>query len=256
MSQQEPGDILQEYPKSCTQRWRTLVMIQAGDFLAEEFWLFRKAFGFPGAQQVGHGSKEGEHNPGCSSISTVCHSREVITLLYSAIIRLHLDIAPSLGALTRRKTLLTQIVQHRPTETAWSWSTCLGRTGWGIWASSAWTQLLGDVTRTNSTYSEATKKMEEGSSVAHRSHGMRGNINKFKQERLKMHIRKNFFTMRAVKQWSRLPRKVVQSLQVFRTQQDKALSNLVQPLSALLWAGSWTRDFLRCPPTQTILSYL
>lgn len=90
-----------------------LVMIQAGDFLAEEFWLFRKAFGLPGAQQavhepaVGHGSKEGEHNPGCSSISTVCHSREVITLPYSAIIRLHLDTAPSLGALNRRKTLLT-----------------------------------------------------------------------------------------------------------------------------------------------------
>lgn len=61
--------------------------------------------------------------------------------------------------------------------------------------------------------------MEEGSSVAHRSHGMRGNINKFKQERLKMHIRKNFFTMRAVKQWSRLPSDAVYSpsLEVLQT---------------------------------------
>ena len=68
---------------------------------------------------------------------------------------------------------------------------------------------MGDLTRPTSTYKEATKKTEEGSSVTHRSHGMRDHRHKLKQERLKMDIRKNFFTMRAVKQWSRLPSEAV-----------------------------------------------
>ncbi|KFV82324.1 hypothetical protein N308_00503, partial [Struthio camelus australis] len=50
-----------------------------------------------------------------------------------------------------------------------------------------------------------------------------------KQERFGLDIRKNFFPMRTVKQWKRLPREVVQSpsMEGFKTQLEKALNNLV-----------------------------
>lgn len=37
-----------------------------------------------------------------------------------------------------------------------------------------------------------------------------------KQERFRQDIEKNVFTLRAAKQWSRLPREAVQSLEVFK----------------------------------------
>ena len=54
------------------------------------------------------------------------------------------------------------------------------------------------------------------------------------KQSFRLGIWSNFFTARAVKQWSRSPREVVQStsLEVFKTRLDKALSNLV-------WPSSW-----------------
>ncbi|KFQ01725.1 hypothetical protein N329_03797, partial [Haliaeetus albicilla] len=47
--------------------------------------------------------------------------------------------------------------------------------------------------------------------------------------RSRLHIMKNFFTMRLVKHWHRLPREVVDapSLETFRVRLDRALSNLI-----------------------------
>ena len=44
-----------------------------------------------------------------------------------------------------------------------------------------------------------------------------------------MDIRKNFFVMRLVRHWNRLPRKVVAVplLEVFNARLDRALSNLI-----------------------------
>ncbi|KFR04346.1 hypothetical protein N306_13830, partial [Opisthocomus hoazin] len=52
---------------------------------------------------------------------------------------------------------------------------------------------------------------------------------KLKQGRLRLDIRKKFFTMRVVKHWNRLPREAVNapSLEVFKARLDGALSNLV-----------------------------
>lgn len=54
---------------------------------------------------------------------------------------------------------------------------------------------------------------------------MRGNGYKSKQENFRMDI---FFTIRTVKQWNRLPQKIVQfpSSEVFKIQLDNDLSNL------------------------------
>ena len=57
-----------------------------------------------------------------------------------------------------------------------------------------------------------------------REHGF-----KLKEGRFRLNIRKKFFTMRAMRNWNRLPREVVaaSSLAVFKDRLDGTLSNLV-----------------------------
>jgi len=59
--------------------------------------------------------------------------------------------------------------------------------------------------------------------------GIRGNSIKLKEGRLRLDIRKTFFTMRVVKHWERLLREVVDapSLETLKIRLDEALSNLV-----------------------------
>ncbi|KFQ31330.1 hypothetical protein N332_13482, partial [Mesitornis unicolor] len=52
---------------------------------------------------------------------------------------------------------------------------------------------------------------------------------KLKEHRFRLDIRKNFFTVRVVRHWHRLPREVVDapSLEAFKARLDRALGNLV-----------------------------
>jgi len=67
-----------------------------------------------------------------------------------------------------------------------------------------------------------------------------------REGRLRLDIRKKFFTVRVVKHWNRLPREVVEapSLETFQARLDGALSNLVWLKMSLLTAGGVGLDGL------------
>ncbi|KFO57480.1 hypothetical protein N302_03524, partial [Corvus brachyrhynchos] len=52
---------------------------------------------------------------------------------------------------------------------------------------------------------------------------------KLKQDRFRLHIKKEFFIVRVVRHWNRMPREAVDapSLKMFKARLDGALSNLV-----------------------------
>jgi len=57
----------------------------------------------------------------------------------------------------------------------------------------------------------------------------RGNGHKLKQRKFQLNMRRNFFTLRVMEPWNRLPREVVDSpsLEIFKTWLDKVLCSLL-----------------------------
>jgi len=88
----------------------------------------------------------------------------------------------------------------------------------------------------------------------------RGNGHKLKyrkfqleQRKFQLNMRKNFFTLRVMEPWNRLPREVVESpsLEKFKTRLDKVLCSLLWV--TLLRRGVGLDDPQRSLPTPNIL---
>jgi len=57
----------------------------------------------------------------------------------------------------------------------------------------------------------------------------RGNGHKLRHRKFQQNMRKNFFTLRVMEPWHKLPREVVESpsLEIFKTRLDKVLCSLL-----------------------------
>ena len=58
---------------------------------------------------------------------------------------------------------------------------------------------------------------------------MAGNGHKPKHKKFRLNMRKNFFTLRVMEHWNKLPREVVESpsLEIFKTHLDMVLCSLL-----------------------------
>lgn len=173
-------------------------------------------------------------NQTCPGLHTKQHGqqgKEWILLLYSALVRPHLQCCTQLwGPQHKQDIEPLEWVQRRPPRWLERWSTSPMRKGWESWDCSNWKREGFGVTALwpSSTWREPARKAERDfyKSMPWQAEGNRFTL---KEIRFRLDVRRKLFSLRVMRHWHRLPSEAVDapSLAVFKNRLDGALSNPV-----------------------------